>query len=75
MMGFVIGSAAVPKLVLARDCSDCDPNTLTDVYRLDSEMHFDAGLSWFFCGGLGVAMGCMGKIKPSTKVTISDIFR
>ncbi|MCJ1321518.1 hypothetical protein MMC15_006863 [Xylographa vitiligo] len=65
IMSFVLASGALSKLVLAHDCADADPSTLTPAYAQKSEPDIDIGLRWFYCAGLGIALACMGGISAS----------
>lgn len=59
-MSFVLAAAALSKLVIANDCPNANPDTLADSSRLKSTGEINDGLRWFYCGGLGVALACMG---------------
>ena len=65
IMSFVLGAAALSKLVLATDCSDTKLEDLTETYMARSDQEIPVGLRWFYCGGLGIALACMGG-TPST---------
>lgn len=58
-MAYVLASASLSKLVLAHDCPGTDVETLGKAYQLRSEEEIPYGLRWFYCVGLGVALGCM----------------
>ncbi|MCJ1384931.1 hypothetical protein MMC17_008049 [Xylographa soralifera] len=64
-MSFVLASGALSKLVIAHDCSNADPSTLTPSYAQKSAPDIDIGLRWFYCAGLGIALACMGGISAS----------
>ncbi|MCJ1403195.1 hypothetical protein MMC11_006418 [Xylographa trunciseda] len=64
-MSFVLASGALSKLVVAHDCANADPSTLTPPYALKSEPDIQIGLRWFYCAGLGVALACMGGISAT----------
>jgi hypothetical protein len=72
-MSYVLGAAALSRLVLAHDCADADPHDLTHFYEEKSEEHIPVGLRWFYCGGFAIALAGMGVIslchvhKDSTK--------
>jgi len=74
-MSFVLAGAALSKLVLATDCSDTNLEDLTETYMAKSQVEIPIGLRWFYCGGLGVALTCMGKIDPLSpnKCSFTDI--
>ena len=59
-MSFVLASGALSKLVVAHDCGNADPSTLTLLYAQKSEADVEIGLRWFYCAGLGIALACMG---------------
>ena len=63
IMSYVLGAAALSKLVLASDCSDADMHDLTPFYEEKSEDHLPAGLRWLYCVGLGLALLFMGVIS------------
>lgn len=60
IMSFVLGAAALSKLVVATDCRDTKLEDLTEAYMLKSEHEIPIGLRWFYCAGLGLALFCMG---------------
>lgn len=66
VMSFILGAAALSKLVLANDCQDTSLAALTEAYRVASEDEIPIGLRWFYCAGLGIALFCMGIAFPST---------
>jgi len=57
---FCSWAAALSKLVLATDCSDTKLEDLTETYMARSDREIPVGLRWFYCGGLGIALACMG---------------
>ena len=59
-MGYVLAGASLSKLVLASDCMNTDKETLGEAYIGRSLSEIDTGLRWFYCAGLGIALGCMG---------------
>ncbi|KAI9674861.1 MAG: hypothetical protein M1829_003601 [Trizodia sp. TS-e1964] len=63
IMSFVLSAAALSKLVVAHDCSNADPDSLTDFYKSRSEEELTSGIRWFYCTGLGIALLCMGLIS------------
>jgi hypothetical protein len=64
IMSFVLAAGALSKLVLATDCRDTKIEDLTETYILKSDPEIPIGLRWFYCGGLGIALFCMGKSPP-----------
>ncbi|KAG9234335.1 bacterial low temperature requirement A protein-domain-containing protein [Amylocarpus encephaloides] len=65
IMSYILGAAALSKLVVAHDCSDADAHDLTHSYEEKSEEHIPQGLRWFYCVGLGIALAMMGVISVS----------
>jgi hypothetical protein len=63
IMSYVLGAAALSKLVVAHDCANADPHDLTHFYEEKSEDHIPIGLRWFYCGGFAVALAGMGVIS------------
>jgi hypothetical protein len=59
-MSFVLGAAALSKLVLTTDCSDTNLEELLELSAAKSEHEIPIGLRWFYCAGLGLALLCMG---------------
>ena len=51
--------AALEQLVIASDCPDANSEWLIEEYAIKSEHEIKAGLRWFFCGGLAIALLCM----------------
>jgi hypothetical protein len=64
-MSYVLGAAALSKLVVAHDCPDADPHDLTDTYEEKSLEHIPIGLRWFYCAGFAIALAGMGIISLS----------
>jgi hypothetical protein len=64
IMSFVLAAAALSKLVLATDCRDTKIEDLTETYMLRADPEIPIGLRWFYCAGLGIALGCMGPQPP-----------
>ncbi|TVY32285.1 hypothetical protein LSUB1_G007219, partial [Lachnellula subtilissima] len=64
-MSFVLGAAALSKLVIAHDCQDTEVDYLTETYMAKSDDEIPIGLRWFYCAGLGIALLCMGIISLS----------
>ncbi|KAI9647287.1 hypothetical protein NHQ30_003670 [Ciborinia camelliae] len=63
IMSYVLGSAALSKLVVATDCGDASLESLTEAYQAKSETEISDGLRWFYCSGFGIALFCMGIIS------------
>ncbi|KZF20755.1 hypothetical protein L228DRAFT_284697 [Xylona heveae TC161] len=64
IMCFTLAGAALSRLVVAHDCPDVDPEKdLTAPYIERSEAEISPGLRWFYCAGLGIALGCMAIIS------------
>jgi hypothetical protein len=59
-MSFVLGAAALSKLVLTTDCADTKLEDLMEISMEKSEHDIPDGLRWFYCAGLGLALFCMG---------------
>lgn len=60
IMSFVLGAAALSKLVLATDCADANLEDLLELSMEKSEHEIPDGLRWFYCAGLGLALFMMG---------------
>lgn len=65
IMGYILASAALSKLVVAADCPDAAAETLTEFYQHRSEDHVSMGLRFYYCTGLAVALLSMGLIAFS----------
>ena len=63
IMAYVLGAAALSKLVVAHDCADADPHDLTHFYEEKSEDHIPVGLRWFYCAGFAIALAGMSIIS------------
>lgn len=59
-MSYVLGAAALSKLVIAHDSSNSDPHTLTSHWEHRSIGEIPLAIRWFYCAGLGLALACMG---------------
>ncbi|ORY18017.1 bacterial low temperature requirement A protein-domain-containing protein [Clohesyomyces aquaticus] len=62
IMSFVLSASALAVLVRAHDCEDAPVDSLYETFIPRSEEHLEEGLRWFYCGGLGIALACMGVI-------------
>lgn len=60
-MSYVLGAAALSKLVIAHDCPNADAHHLTELWESRSLGEVHAGIRWFYCAGLGLALACMGE--------------
>ncbi|KAJ2905141.1 bacterial low temperature requirement A protein-domain-containing protein [Zalerion maritima] len=56
VMGYILGAAALSKLVLGTDCANAEEDTLTEFYRERSEPEIHDGLRYLYCSGLGIAL-------------------
>lgn len=71
--GITLVGAALEYLVIASDCSDANPEWLTDEFQGHSDSEISDGLRWFFCGGLAVALACMSMSRPFTTNSRCDL--
>jgi hypothetical protein len=71
-MSFVLGGAALSKMVLATDCSDANINDLTDTYQAAADDIVLVGLRWFYCAGFGIALASMSKFYLPSLRRLSD---
>jgi len=62
-MGFTLSGAALSRLVVAHDCRDAEIEYLTETYQERSLEAVEAGIRWFYCGGLSVAIFCLAIIS------------
>ncbi|TVY52773.1 hypothetical protein LSUE1_G009743, partial [Lachnellula suecica] len=65
IMSYVLGAAALSKLVVAHDSPNTPLESLTETYMEKSESDIPIGLRWFYCAGFGIALFCMGIISLS----------
>ena len=73
-MAFVLAGSALAKIVLATDCADANVRDLQVVYAQKSVAVVPMGLRWYYCGGLAIALFCMGIISLThTYKTVDDI--
>lgn len=56
-MSVVLASGALSRLVIAHDCANADPETLSEAYAHRSVGEVEAGLRWFYSAGLGIVYG------------------
>ncbi|KAI9792970.1 MAG: hypothetical protein M1816_001292 [Peltula sp. TS41687] len=66
IMSYVLGAAALSKLVIAHDCPNADAHHLTELWESRSMAELHAGIRWFYCVGLGLALACMGEFRTSS---------
>jgi len=64
-MAFTLSAASLAKLVIAHDGPEADPKDLLDPFDTRSEAELSAGLVWFYCTGLAIALASMGIIALS----------
>ena len=64
-MSFVLSASALAVLVRAHDCPDAPLDSLYETFIPRSEDHISDGLRWYYCGGLSIALACMGIISLS----------
>jgi low temperature requirement protein LtrA len=62
IMSFVLSASALGVLVRAHDCADAPLESLFETFISRSEDHISDSLQWFYCGGLGVNLFCLGII-------------
>ncbi|EHK24411.1 uncharacterized protein TRIVIDRAFT_29877 [Trichoderma virens Gv29-8] len=65
VMGYIVATSALSRLVLATDVPDTNPEQLAEPYRDSAEDHFNAGVRFFYCHGLAIALLSMGAISFS----------
>lgn len=65
IMTFVLGGSGLSRLVAAHDEQGAHLEQLTEEYQLRSEEHIAEGIRWFYCAGLGLALGFMAIISLS----------
>jgi hypothetical protein len=70
IMSYVLGGAALSRLVVARDCQDTSLEYLTEFYQEKSEEEMPSGLRWFYCAGFGIALFCMGTFPLSLSLSL-----
>lgn len=63
IMAFVLGAAALSKVVLAHDGPNMDPHTLVHHFEVLSPLTIHDGIRWFYCVGIGISFGSMGIIS------------
>ncbi|OAA79333.1 Low temperature requirement A [Akanthomyces lecanii RCEF 1005] len=67
IMGYIIATSALSRLVLASDMSNTNPEQLTESYRALAEEEFGTGVRYFYCHGLAIALLSMTAIAISHK--------
>lgn len=65
VMGYIVATSALSRLVLATDVPGTDSNQLAEPYRDSAEDHFNSGVRFFYCHGLAIALLCMAAISFS----------
>lgn len=65
VMAFTLAGSALAKIVLATDCPDARTDNLQEIYAAKSVDVIPEGLRWYYCGGLAIALFCMGLISLS----------
>ncbi|CAM1504207.1 Fc.00g017980.m01.CDS01 [Cosmosporella sp. VM-42] len=63
IMGYILASAALSKLVLATDVANANPENLSHHYEDRAEDHIANGIRFFYCHGLAIALLSMGVIS------------
>lgn len=64
-MGYIVATAALSRLVLVTDVPGTNPQQLAEPYRDSAEDHFNAGVRFFYCHGLAIALLSMAAISFS----------
>ncbi|KAM3451684.1 hypothetical protein MY3296_005096 [Beauveria thailandica] len=67
IMGYIIATSALSRLVLSSDMSNTHPEQLTENYRALAEEGFSTGVRYFYCHGLAIALLSMTAIAMSHK--------
>lgn len=65
VMAFTLAGSALAKIVLATDCPGAAMEDLQEIYAAKSVDVIPEGLRWYYCGGLSIALICMGLISLS----------
>ncbi|PTB67359.1 hypothetical protein BBK36DRAFT_1140011 [Trichoderma citrinoviride] len=65
IMGYIVATAALSRLVLATDVPNTNPEQLAESYRDNAGDHFNAGVRFFYCHGLAIALLSMAAISFS----------
>ncbi|KAL7944349.1 bacterial low temperature requirement A domain-containing protein [Trichoderma barbatum] len=65
VMGYIVATAALSRLVLATDVPNTNPEQLAEPYRDSAEEHFNVGVRFFYCHGLAIALLSMAAISFS----------
>jgi hypothetical protein len=69
-MSFTLSASALAKLVIAHDTAESKPEFLLDQYASKSEPEISAGLVWYYCAGLGIALASMGIISLTHRTKV-----
>ncbi|KAF5678920.1 hypothetical protein FHETE_1029 [Fusarium heterosporum] len=67
IMGYILASAGLSKLVLVADTPNANPEHLTDHYVERAEPEIADGIRYFYCHGLAIALFFMGVVSASHK--------
>lgn len=65
VMGYIVATSALSRLVLATDVPGTNLNQLAEPYRDSAEDEFNSGVRFFYCHGLAIALLCMAVISFS----------
>ncbi|EGR52249.1 uncharacterized protein TRIREDRAFT_53747 [Trichoderma reesei QM6a] len=65
IMGYIVATAALSRLVLATDVPNTNPGQLAVSYRDSAEDQFGSGVRFFYCHGLAIALLSMAAISFS----------
>lgn len=65
IMGYIIATSALSRLVLASDMSNTHPEQLTEKYHALAEEELETGVRYFYCHGLAIALLSMTAIAIS----------
>ncbi|KAF5004952.1 hypothetical protein FDECE_8567 [Fusarium decemcellulare] len=63
IMGYILASAGLSKLVLATDAANTNPEQLSEHYLNRAEGEIPNGIRYFYCHGLAIALLFMGVIS------------
>lgn len=75
IMGYIVATSALSRLVLTTDVPNTNPEQLTEHYHELAEDHFGSGVRFFYCHGLAIALLCMAIIGMSHDHRDSDSHR
>ena len=64
IMSYVLAAATLTRLVLAHDFAGADPEyMLGESYVAKSPAELEAGMRWYYCGGIGISLISMALIS------------